>query len=106
MGIVTKFSNRLPVGPGSRGGKWHDPEWRRSYHRAWRAAHPEYREREARRQSLKRALARGDSITEVTRLAPVALPAPGSRCACGCGCTSVVVLVCGFCRDGLHAEER
>jgi hypothetical protein len=44
-----------PTGPGSRGGHWHDPEYRRAYWRAWRAAHPEYREREARRRAaLKR----------------------------------------------------
>lgn len=40
------MENRLPVGPGSRGGRWHDPEYRRAYFRAWRAEHPEYRERD------------------------------------------------------------
>ena len=46
-----------PAGPGSRGGHWHEPEYRRAYYRAWRKAHPEYREREQQR-SLKRSLIR------------------------------------------------
>ena len=49
MTILKPMSNRLPVGPGSRGGLWHLPEFRSAYWRAWRAAHPEYRERERRR---------------------------------------------------------
>jgi hypothetical protein len=51
---MTAIGNRLPVGKGSRGGHWHDPEYRREYSRAWRAAHPAYREREALRRCRKR----------------------------------------------------
>jgi hypothetical protein len=54
-----RMSNRLPVGPGSRGGRWHEIEFRRAYHRAWRAANPEYRERETFRRANARAAARG-----------------------------------------------
>jgi len=93
------MENRLPAGPGSRGGRWHDAEWRRAYHRAWRAAHPDYREREARRRANARAQARGDAAP--ARLAPGRLPAPASTCACACACAEAVVLVCGFCRDGM-----
>src|SRR5512139_3521512 len=96
------MQNRLPTGPGSRGGHWHDVEWRRAYHRAWRAAHPEYREREALRQATRRALARGDEAP--SRLAPGRLPEPASTCACGCDCAEPVVLVCGFCIDGMHGD--
>jgi hypothetical protein len=46
------MTNRLPIGLGSRGGKWHDPVFRRAYYRRWRKNHPEYRERE-RQRSLK-----------------------------------------------------
>ena len=34
-------SQNIPTGPGSRGGMYHDPDWRRAYYRAWRRAHPE-----------------------------------------------------------------
>jgi hypothetical protein len=46
---MKRSSRSIPTGPGSRGGRWHDPEYRRAYWRAWRAAHAEYREREVRR---------------------------------------------------------
>lgn len=51
------MANRLPVGPGSRGGRWgkHPPP---EYYRLWRAAHPEYMERERRRRLLSKAFAR------------------------------------------------
>lgn len=92
------LANRLPTGPGSRGGRWHDPEYRRAYHRAWRAAHPEYREREALRLARKRS---GDDA----RPFPRPLPDPAESCACPCGCGETVVVVCGFCRDGMHGED-
>jgi hypothetical protein len=93
------MSNRLPTGPGSRGGHWHEPKFRRIYHRAWRLAHPEYREREARRRMDARAAARGDAAP--SRLAPGELPEPAVSCVCECGCRESVVVVCGFCRERL-----
>ena len=93
------MSNRLPTGAGSRGGHWHEPKFRRIYHQAWRAAHPEYREREALRKANKRAAARGDVAS--SRLAPGELPEPAVRCVCDCGCRESVVVTCGFCRTGL-----
>jgi len=98
------MSNRLPVGPGSRGGRWHDPEFRRIYHSRWRAAHPEYREREALRRSNARSLARGDIAP--SRLAPGVLPEPAVTCVCDCGCREPVVVFCGFCRTGCHNESE
>lgn len=51
------MGNRLPVGPGSRGGRWgHKPP--PEYWRLWRAAHPEYRERERQRRLLAKAFER------------------------------------------------
>jgi len=50
--------NRLPTGPGSRGGQWHNPEYRRSYYRRWKHSRPDYQEREARRKSDARRLER------------------------------------------------
>ena len=95
--------NRWPTGPGSRGGRWHEPAFRRIYHAAWRAAHPDYREREAARQSIKRSSARGDLAP--SRLAPGSLPEPAVTCVCECGCREPVVVFCGFCREGQHEEE-
>ena len=97
------MSNRLPTGPGSRGGHWHEPRFRRLYHSAWRAAHPEYREREALRRMNARAAARGDVAP--SRLAPGGLPESAVPCVCECGCREAVVVVCGFCREGQHQEE-
>jgi hypothetical protein len=50
--------NRLPVGPGSRGGHWHDPAYRAAYFRRWRTEHPQYREDERRRRLLTHAFTR------------------------------------------------
>jgi hypothetical protein len=100
---MTAMANRLPVGPGSRGGRWHEIEYRHEYQRAWRAAHPEYRERESLRRSNARSSARGDIAP--SRLAPGALPEPAVTCVCECGCREPVVVFCGFCREGQHMEE-
>lgn len=91
-------TNRLPTGDGSRGGSWHVPAFRRAYYRAWRLAHPEYRERERLRMQRARS---GDLVAV---LPPRSLPEPAIRCACDCGCRSEVVSTCGFCRDGMHEE--
>jgi hypothetical protein len=99
------MGNRLPTGPGSRGGRIHDPEYRRAYWRAWKAAHPEYRERERLRRARERARERGEDPSLVTAPAgfPRPLPAPAVSCACGCGCAiDVPVPVCGFCVVGRH----
>lgn len=101
---LAPMANRLPTGPGSRGGLWWDPDFRRTYHRAWRAAHPDYREREALRRARARAAARGEpTIVAEARLAPGRLPEAAASCACGCGCREAVATCCGFCRDGMHA---
>jgi hypothetical protein len=91
-------------GAGSRGGQWHDPDYRRAYHRAWRAAHPEYREREQRRMARQRARELGHDPADivVSETYPRPLPLPQVHCVCECGCAEYVVVVCGFCRDGLH----
>ena len=99
------MENRLPVGPGSRGGSWHLDEFRRAYHRAWRAAHPDYREREALRGARKRAHDRGDPADTVLPSFVRPLPLSAVHCVCECGCREHVVVVCGFCRDGQHREE-
>jgi len=96
------MGNRLPVGPGSRGGRWHELAFRHEYQRAWRASHPDYREREALRRSNARSAARGDIAP--SRLAPGALPEPAVTCVCDCGCREAVVVFCGFCREGQHQE--
>jgi hypothetical protein len=96
------MANRLPTGPGSRGGTYHLPGNRNRYDRAWRAAHPEYREREALRRSNARAAARGDIAP--SRLTTGELPEPAVTCVCACGCRESVVVFCGFCRDGMHGE--
>ena len=97
--MTAAMRNRLPAGPGSRGGRWHEIEYRRAYHRAWRAAHPDYREREA----LRRARASMDDpadIADAPRF-PRPLPAPAQSCICGCGCRNEVPVVpCGFCLIG------
>ena len=95
------MDNRLPVGPGSRGGRWHDPEYRRAYHRAWRAAHPEYRERER----LRRARARGHDVPQGFPR-PLPMADSGVICQCGaCGCQNrIAVLLCGMCYVGMHAD--
>jgi hypothetical protein len=52
------MSNRLPVGPGSRGGHWHEPAFRAAYFRRWRQEHPDYREDERLRRLLTHAVTR------------------------------------------------
>jgi hypothetical protein len=104
-GLHLPMSNRLPVGPGSRGGQWHDPEYRTAYHRAWKRSHPEYRERERLRMARKRAQDRGNDPADIVLSPsfPRPLPLPAMLCSCdSCSCASPVVAVCGFCRDGLH----
>ena len=92
------WANRLPVGPGSRGGHWHEPGYRAAYHRAWRAAHPDYRERER----LRSARRRNPEVMDPPHY-PRPLPVSTRPCACPCGC-SVEIVVCGFCAAGLHEE--
>jgi hypothetical protein len=58
QGLNLLMGNRLPVGPGSRGGQWHEPEFRRAYWRKWRAEHPEYRDREKQRSLLNKGITR------------------------------------------------
>lgn len=100
------MENRLPEGPGSRGGSWHDPEFRRAYHRAWRAAHPDYREREALRRARQRARDNSMDPADIVVRAtfPRPLPLSAVACVCECGCAEAVVVVCGFCREGTHTE--
>jgi hypothetical protein len=100
------MANRLPTGAGSRGGRWHEPGYSAAYHRAWRAAHPEYREREALRTFRKRAWRNGDPADIGTASYPRPLPEPAVTCVCACGCREAVVVFCGFCRDGMHGETR
>jgi hypothetical protein len=102
VGAQSATSSRSrPTGPGSRGGRWHDPEYRREYARAWRAAHPEYRERERLRRA--RAKAGVDMVTAPSYPRP--LPEAAKMCACSCGCRESVATSCGFCRDGQHQED-
>lgn len=67
-----RSSRSTPTGPGSRGGRWHDPEFRRDYQRAWRRAHPDYeRERQPRKRLRRRQVVEertGFSFGEVIRL--------------------------------------
>ncbi len=57
-GLMKPMSNRLPVGPGSRGGHWHDPTFRAAYFKRWRETHPEYVERDNDRRRLSHAMSR------------------------------------------------
>lgn len=107
---VKRSARSTPTGPGSRGGRWHEPEYRTEYHRAWRAAHPDYREREALRMARKRAQDAGlDPAGIVTAPGfPRPLPTPdvNAPCSCGCGCSNTVpVIECGMCLTGLHEKE-
>ena len=104
MKALAPMENRLPTGPGSRGGQWHEPEYRRAYQRAWRAANPEYRERERLRRYRERMRRNGDPAdTAEAPCYPRPLPVPAQRCPCGCGCRNEVpVVACGFCLEGLH----
>jgi hypothetical protein len=93
--LTGRSSRSVPTGAGSRGGQWHDAEYRRSYARAWRAANPEYRERERLRRARDR---HGDDAIVVEHR----VLHPAEFCACDCGCRAEAVTVCGFCREGLH----
>lgn len=98
------MSNRLPTGPGSRGGRWHDPKFRRIYHQKWRAANPEYREREKIRRARGKANVAHDPAGTVVADSTRLLPERAIFCSCGCDCREAVVVVCGFCREGQHRE--
>lgn len=53
---MKRSARSVPTGPGSRGGRWgHNPP--AEYWRQWRAAHPEYREREKARRAESRRTA-------------------------------------------------
>ena len=103
---MDRSSRSTPTGPGSRGGRWHEPEWRREYHRRWRLTHPEYREREAFRRFRERAIKRGEDPGMSTRLTFGRLPILAAPCSCeSCRCTNEVPIVaCGMCLSGLHEE--
>lgn len=103
-GLHLPMANRLPVGDGSRGGRWHEREYRNEYQRAWRAAHPEYRERERLRRARERARVAGTDPADIVEPAtfPRPLPVPAAPCSCPCGCGEHVVVVCGFCQQGIH----
>lgn len=101
------MENRLPTGPGSRGGRWHEPEYRRAYARAWRRAHPEYREREKLRRARERARSLGYDPADivVTSQYPRPLPVADTPCICWCGCKNEVPIVaCGFCLMDEHEQ--
>ena len=96
--------NRLPTGPGSRGGTYHLPGVAAAYSRAWRAAHPEYRERERLRSARKRARDHGSDPADiaVAPAFPRPLPVAAVACICPCGCRNEVpVVACGFCLMGM-----
>jgi hypothetical protein len=100
------MQNRLPTGPGSRGGKWHDVEYRRKYHKAWRAANPDYRDRERLRRARDKARKRGEDPYEITEAPhfPRPLPLSAVHCVCECECKEYIVVVCGFCQQGMHSD--
>lgn len=60
--MAPRSSRNTPTGPGSRGGRWHDPEFRKAYWRQWRAEHPEYRERERQRRLKQRIIEQYDRL--------------------------------------------
>jgi len=98
------MENRLPVGPGSRGGTYHLPGNRNRYDRAWRAGSPEYREREKLRRARERARRNGDpaDILESAHY-PRPFPPSAQLCACSCGCAepTTVASFASWVRDGL-----
>jgi len=100
--MSTAMANRLPTGAGSRGGTIHLPGKRNAYDRAWRAASPEYRAREKLRRARDRSTTPADIVVGTTFPRP--LPEPAVTCVCECGCHEAVVVFCGFCRDGIHAD--
>ena len=99
--------NKLPTGPGSRGGQWHDAEYRRKYHKAWRSANPAYRDKERLRRARGRAGARGEDPSLIVEPAhfPRPLPISAVHCVCECECPEYVVVVCGFCQQGMHSDN-
>ena len=101
---MPRSSWSTPTGPGSRGGKCHDPEWRKEYYRRWRLNHPEYRERHKLRMRQYRARLRGEDPEMLTRLTTGRLPDLVAPCTCSCGCKAEIVLTCGLCRDELHED--
>jgi hypothetical protein len=108
LGMMKRSGRSRPTGPGSRGGRYHEPEWRNGYKSAWVAAHPEYREREQLSHARSRARKRGEDpdLVIVPPTFPRALPEPAAFCGHACGCREAVVMVCGFCREGLCEPEE
>jgi hypothetical protein len=102
------MENRLPTGAGSRGGQWHLKEYRQAYQRAWRAAHPDYREREVLRRARERARENGIDPADIVvpSTFPRPLPLSTQFCECHCKCREAVVSICGFCRDNTHYEKE
>ena len=92
-----RSSRSIPTGPGSRGGTYHLR--RNEYDRAWRAAHPEYRERERLRMARRR---HPDAMPSSF---PRPLPEPAHACACGCACREPIPSRCGFCAAGEHEQS-
>jgi hypothetical protein len=83
--MTQRSSRSTATGPGSRGGRYHDPEYRREYDRAWRAAHPGYRDREALRRARERARERGEDAVEITEPPKFPRPLPLQAIACAAG---------------------
>jgi hypothetical protein len=102
---LAPMENRLPVGPGSRGGRWHEPGYSAAYHRAWRAGAPEYREREALRTARERARRNGNDPADILESAHYPRPFPPSAqiCACPCRCAEPTTMpaFADWVRDGL-----
>lgn len=69
--IEPAMSNRLPVGPGSRGGTY-DAD-RPKYHRTWRQNNPAYRTREILRSRMRREAARDARATDMISFTEAAL---------------------------------
>lgn len=72
MGVWPTFprsKRSRPSGPGSRGGSWHLPAFRKAYRAAWRLAHPAYRARERMRSLLNAAEARAARVVAGGRYA-------------------------------------
>jgi hypothetical protein len=103
--MTAMMENRLPVGPGSRGGHWHEDDYRAAYHRAWRAGAPEYRERERLRKARERARRNGANPADILESAHYPRPFPPSAqiCACRCGCAEPTTMssFASWVRDGL-----
>jgi hypothetical protein len=52
------MANRLPVGEGSRGGHWHEPEFRAAWWVRYRREHPTYYQGDLNRRRLTHAMTR------------------------------------------------